>query len=157
MLHYETQGDGPDTIVFLPGIGGTTRYWKTRVQPLASSYRLMLVDLLGYGQSPKPWTKYTVERHVEELFQVLHEQESLTLVGHSFGAIVALAFAARHPHLIRRIILISLPYFGNKVGAMRYFSNSHLAFRYVMTNIAFAANASAMSKNCFRFYTNRNR
>lgn len=151
MLHYETLGNGPDTIVFLHGIGGTTRYWNTRVQPLASSYRLILVDLLGYGQSPKPWTKYTVDRHVEELFQVLQEQESLTLVGHSFGAIVMLAFAARYPRLVRRIILISLPYFGDKEGAMRYFRNSHLAFRYVMTNIVFAAVACIMTRWLLRW------
>lgn len=151
MLHYETLGDGPDTIVFLHGIGGTTRYWSERVQPLASNYRLILIDLLGYGLSPKPWTKYTVERHVEELFQVLREQESLTLVGHSFGAIVALAFAARYPHLVRRVILISLPYFGNKAGAMRYFRNSPLAIRYVMTNIAFAAIACILTRWVLRW------
>jgi len=151
MLYYETLGDGPNTIVFLHGIGGTTRYWNTRVRPLASTYRLILIDLLGYGLSPKPWTKYSVERHVDELFQVLREQESLTLVGHSFGAIVALAFAARYPHLVRRVILISLPYFGNKEGAMRYFRNSHLAIRYVMTNIAFAAIACIMTRWVLRW------
>jgi pimeloyl-ACP methyl ester carboxylesterase len=97
MLHYEILGDAHEFIVFLHGIGGTSRYWNKRVQPLASSYRLILVDLLGYGQSPKPWTKYTVDRHVEELYQVLQEHGSLTVVGHSFGAIVAWLL----PHAIR--------------------------------------------------------
>lgn len=77
------------------------------MQPLAASYRLILVDLLGYGQSPNPWTKYTVERHVDELYQLLCGQESLTIVGHSFGSIVAMAYAARYPHPVRRLILIS--------------------------------------------------
>ncbi len=85
MLHYETLGEVTDTIVFLHGIGGTSRYWKNRVLPLTTNYRLILIDLLGYGQSPKPWAKYTVDRHVEEIYQVLHEHESLTIVGHSFG------------------------------------------------------------------------
>jgi len=151
MLHCETLGDADNTIVFLHGIGGTTRYWKTRVQSLAPNYRLLFVDLLGYGQSPKPWTEYTVERHVEELYQVLCEQESLTIVGHSFGSIVAMAFAARYPHLVRRLILISLPYFGNREGAMRYFHNSNLADRYVMTNIAFAAVACIMTRWVLRW------
>ena len=98
-----------------------------------------------------PWTKYTVDRHVEEIYQVLHEQESLTIVGHSFGAIIALAFAARYPHLVRRLILISLPYFGDKAGAFRYFRNSNLADRYVMTNIAFAALACVMTRYVLRW------
>jgi len=151
MLHSETLGDAADSIVFLHGIGGTSRYWKARVLPLASSYRLILVDLLGYGQSAKPWTKYTVDRHVEELHQVLCEDESLTIVGHSFGAIIAIAFAARYPHLVKRLVLISLPYFGDKAGAFRYFRKSNLADRYVMTNIAFAALACVMTRYVLRW------
>ncbi len=150
-MYSETLGDNSEAIVFLHGIGGTTRYWKSRVQPLASSYRLILVDLLGYGQSPKPWTKYTVERHVEELYQVLHEQKSLTIVGHSFGGIVAMAFAARYPHIVKRLVFISLPYFGNKDGAMHYFRNSNMADRYVMTNIAFAALACITTRWVLRW------
>jgi pimeloyl-ACP methyl ester carboxylesterase len=151
MLHSEMLGDAPDTIVFLHGIGGTVRYWKTRVLSLATSYRLILIDLLGYGQSPKPWTKYTVKRHVEELYQVLHEHESLTIVGHSFGSIVAMAFAARYPHMVKRLVLISMPYFGDKAGAIHYFRNSNLADRYVMTNIAFAALACIMTRYVLRW------
>ncbi len=146
MLHCETMGDANDSIVFLHGIGGTSRYWKTRVQPLAASYHLIFIDLLGYGQSPKPWTKYTVDRHIEEIYQILHEHESLTIVGHSFGAILALAFATRYPHLVKRLVLISLPYFGNKERAIRYFRRSHSANRYVMTNIAFAVVACIMTR-----------
>ncbi len=151
MLHYEIHGDSAETIVFLHGIGGTLKYWNKRVLPLSSNYRLILVDLLGYGQSPKPWTKYTVDRHVEEIYQVLHEQESLTIVGHSFGSIIALAFATRYPHLVKRLVLISLPYFGDKAGAFRYFRNSNLADRYVMTNIAFAALACVMTRYVLRW------
>lgn len=151
MLHYETLGKSDETIVFLHGIGGTSRYWKNRVLPLATDYRLILIDLLGYGQSPKPWTKYTVDRHVEELYQVLHARESLTIVGHSFGSIVAMAFAVRYPHLVKRLVLISLPYFGNKEGAMSYFRNSPPADRYVMTNIAFAVVACVMTRWVLRW------
>ena len=151
MLHCETLGDGHDPIAFLHGIGGTSRYWKERVLPLAASHRLILVDLLGYGLSPKPWTTYSVERHVEEIYQVLRDSEPLTIVGHSFGAIVALAFAARYPQLVKRLVLISLPYFGNKEGAMRYFRNASPADRYVMTNIAFAALACMMTRYVMRW------
>ena len=146
MLHYEIQGNSRDSIAFLHGIGGTLRYWKAHVQPLALNHRLLFVDLLGYGNSPKPWTTYTVDRHVEEVHQILHEHGSLTFVGHSFGAIIALAFAVRYPSLVKRLVLISLPYFGNKEGAMRYFRNNRPADRYVMTHIAFAAVACVMTR-----------
>ena len=83
MLYNESLGDTGETMVFLHGIAGSTRYWKSRVKPLSAQYRLLLVDLLGYGKSAKPWTKYTVERHVEELYQVVRRQKPFTLVGHS--------------------------------------------------------------------------
>ncbi len=152
MLHHEILGeDVKGSIVFLHGIGGTSRYWKSRVLPLAAEYRLILVDLLGYGLSPKPWTRYTVQRHVDELHKVLEEHGTVTLVGHSFGSIIALAYAARYPEQSNDLVLISLPYFGSKTGAMRYFSNSPPADRYVMTNLAFAAFACIMTRYVLRW------
>ena len=152
MLYSEQLGDGGETMVFLHGIAGSTRYWKSRVKPLTSHHRLLLVDLLGYGQSPKPWTKYTVDRHVDELYQIVRDQKEMTIVGHSFGAIVAIAFCARFPNLVKRLILISLPYFGDKHGAIKYFSESHLAERYVTTNIAFAALACVITRWVLRWF-----
>ncbi|MFV2074075.1 MAG: alpha/beta fold hydrolase [Thermoanaerobaculales bacterium] len=141
--------DGPP-IVFLPGIGGTTRYWRTRVAPLAHEHRLLLVDLLGYGRSPKPWTRYSVERHVEELHRILHGRGPLTLVGHSFGAIAAVAFAARHPGLVRSLVLIALPYFGSEERALRHFRDRPSADRFVMTNVAFAAITCIVTRRVLR-------
>ena len=148
-LHHEEAGAGEGCIAFLPGIAGTTRYWAPRVAPLGRTHRLLFVDLLGYGRSPKPWTRYTVERHVQELQRVLQSRPPLTLVGHSFGAIVALAFAARHPAQVRGLVLIGLPYFGSEEGALRYFRNSRSADRYVMTNMA--AIACVMTRRVLRW------
>ncbi|HID81527.1 MAG TPA: alpha/beta hydrolase [Chromatiales bacterium] len=150
MLHYETTGYTYNPIAFLHGIGGTSRYWKARVAPLETQHQLIFVDLLGFGKSPKPWTQYTVDRHVEELNRVLQKYESLTLVGHSFGAITALAFAARHPELVRNLVLISLPCFRNKESAVHYYSNLPPPDRYIMTNIAFAAVACVMTRRVLR-------
>ena len=152
MLYSESLGDAGETLVFLHGIAGSTRYWKSRVEPLAAQYRLLFVDLLGYGKSAKPWTKYTVERHVEELYQVVRNHSSITLVGHSFGAIVAAAFSARYPHLVSRLILISLPYFADQNGAIRYFREGGGANRYVTTNIAFAVLACLTTRWVLRWF-----
>lgn len=66
-LHVDVLGEGGPTLAFLPGHGLTTRYFGPRVAPLAADARLVLVDLLGFGRSPKPWVEYTVDRHVAEL------------------------------------------------------------------------------------------
>lgn len=127
-LHTEIYGptsgravDAASTVVFLPGIGATTRYFRDRVQTLAANARVVLVDLLGFGQSPKPWATYSVERHVAELHRVLGGLGSVTLVGHSLGARIAVAYAARHPAQVQRLILIGVPYFGGGERARQYF------------------------------------
>lgn len=123
-LFSTVDGGGLPTIVFLPGIGATTRFWTyvlTTGAGAALAGRHLLIDLLGFGRSPKPWTTYDVERHVTELRRVLAPERRFILVGHSLGARLAIAYAARYPEQIERLVLISLPYFGDAEQAKRFF------------------------------------
>ena len=54
-LYTEFHGGGHETLVFIAGLGGTTRYWAPRLSSIDDHYRIVLVDLLGFGRSPKPW------------------------------------------------------------------------------------------------------
>jgi len=109
-------------LVFLHGIGGTLGYWLAGPQPpIFPAHQTILVDLLGFGDSPKPWCRYTVARHLDALDATLAGQRDLTLVGHSAGAVLAVAYAARHPAVVRRLVLMGLPYFGNQANAYKWF------------------------------------
>jgi len=122
-LFVRRMGDAGPQIVFLPGIGATTRYWEIVVGALASRMRLTLIDLLGFGRSPKPWTTYSVDRHLAELERViapLAREGPVTLVGHSLGARLAVVYAARHPEQVRQLILVSMPYFAGGDNAKRF-------------------------------------
>ena len=149
-LYSREIGNAGPPIAFLPGVGGTTRYWAGRVLPLARTHRLILIDLLGFGRSPKPWTRYTVDRHVEEIHRVLDGRGPVSLVGHSFGAIAAVAFAARYPDLVERLMLISLPYFGSEAQALEHFRHAASPDRWVMTNIMFAAVTCVVTRRIMR-------
>lgn len=129
---------GP-TLVFLPGVGGTTRYWESRVAPLARDYRILLVDLLGFGKSAKPWIRYTVDRHVAALRQLLSGNETFTLVGHSFGAVASVAYAARYPEQVEGLVLLGLPNFGSQARAIAYYRHRRGPDRWLMTNAILAA------------------
>ena len=52
LYSVETGTSGPQ-IVFLPGLGGTTRYWQGHLETLQQSHRVVLVDLLGFGESDR--------------------------------------------------------------------------------------------------------
>ncbi len=127
-LYTHALGTGGPQLVFLPGIGETTRYWALVVGVLADGFHLLLVDLLGFGRSPKPWTTYTVDRHIAELHRVLAPVGAagpFTLVGHSLGARLAVTYAARYPHEIARLVLVSLPYFGGEEHAKQFIRTKH--------------------------------
>lgn len=112
-LYCAELGAGEKVVAFLPGLGGTTRYWHARVASLGIERRLLLVDLLGFGRSSKPWTRYSIDRHVGAVHSVLGERGPLTLVAHSLGALVSVAYAARFPSQVRTLVPLSLPYFGS--------------------------------------------
>lgn len=117
-------GAGESTIVWLHGIGGTHRYWTCVPSALPTfGRRAVLLDLLGFGGSPRPWIRYTTAVHLSAVRHCLKREEApVVLVGHSLGAILALAYAARYPEQVRALVLISLPNFGGEHGAFRWFS-----------------------------------
>ncbi len=149
-LYTVEHGARGPLLVFLPGIGGTTRYWTPRVLPLARDHRLLIVDLLGFGRSPKPWTRYTVDRHLRDLRATLGHRGPFTLAGHSFGAILAVAYAAAHPDQVRQLVLVSLPFFGSESAARSHFRNGHSVERWMMWNLLFASLACVATRRVLR-------
>lgn len=138
-------GRGEHCLVLLHGLGGTHRYWTCGPVPFElPGHRTALVDLLGFGESPKPWIRYSVERHVAALHACLAGERSVTLVGHSLGAALALAYAVRYPSVVRRLVLISLPHFGGADRAVTWFSRQRGGWIY--TNMWATALACVLSR-----------
>jgi pimeloyl-ACP methyl ester carboxylesterase len=122
-LNCVESGAGPRA-VFLHGLGATLRYWQQQdAAPVAG--RVTLIDLLGFGDSPKPWFRHNVDRHLERLHAIIGDGRGQTLVGHSLGAALALAYTARYPDRVGRLVLLSLPYFpGGERAAHRWLRQS---------------------------------
>lgn len=121
------------TIVLLHGLGGTARYWTSVKDFSSTDNEVSLVDLLGFGDSPKPYCRYTIGKHLQALIPELEKFDDIILIGHSLGAALALAYAARYPQRIKRLVLISLPYFGNMQTVNRWFR--HKPGGWIYTNI----------------------
>jgi pimeloyl-ACP methyl ester carboxylesterase len=96
-LHFESHGSGPP-IVMIHGIGANICTWKPLVEPFARTNKLFLIDLKGFGKSPKPKdNRYSVQDQADLIHQFIIQQDlrGLTLVGHSMGGAVALFVALR--------------------------------------------------------------
>ncbi|KAG5583222.1 hypothetical protein H5410_053849 [Solanum commersonii] len=113
------KGKKAENIVFLHGFLSSSTFWTETIFPYLSEdamqkCRLLAVDLLGFGKSPKPNNcLYTVIDHVEMIESSViqpFELNSFHIVAHSMGCVVALALAAKHSHSVRSITLIAPPY-----------------------------------------------
>jgi len=140
---------GSDTLVFLPGLSGTTHYWLGRLGRLEDKYRILLVDPLGFGDSPKPWSRYTVDHHVDALYQTLKNEKRFVLVGHSMGTLLSIAYAARHPEQVKSLVLMSTPFFGNAREARRFFSSQPIPMGWFFSNMALAALICIITRRVF--------
>lgn len=120
-------------------MGGTTRYWQGHLGTLEQNYHILLVDPLGFGDSPKPWTRYTIETHVEALHQALNQSAPFILVGHSMGTLLSVAYTARYPQEVSALVLFSLPYYQDTEQAVRLVRKSSPLYRMFLGNIALAA------------------
>lgn len=148
-LHSVELGDGHAPVVFLHGLGGTTRYWtSTDIRPVFTDHRTRLLDLYGFGDSPRPWCRYTLERHLEALHRTLDRGQPQVLVGHSLGAALALAFAARHPRRVAGLVLIGLPHYGSPDDAIAWFRRQRGGWIY--TNMAATMLACVLTRRIAR-------
>jgi pimeloyl-ACP methyl ester carboxylesterase len=109
-LAYTDQGSGP-VILLLHGMAGSKRYWEQLIPQLSHAHRVIAVDLLGFGHSPRA-REYTYETHIRAIVDTLDSlgvSEPIKIVGMSMGALLALRLAAIYPDRVSDLILISLP------------------------------------------------
>src|SRR3954470_6559649 len=112
-LHYQQAGSGPD-VVLIHGVTGDLSIWFLcrAMQALGETRRVTAYDLRGHGYSDAPPTGDTSADHAADLFALLDELGigRATLVGHSFGGVIALHAAVLAPERVEAVVL-SDPYF----------------------------------------------
>ena len=110
ILHYEVLGRGRP-LIFLHGWVGSWRYWVPTMQAASMGYRAYALDLWGFGESARRVAKYGLADQASLVEQFMDEMgiAKIALVGHGLGAVVALAFAARSPRLVDRLMVSNLP------------------------------------------------
>jgi pimeloyl-ACP methyl ester carboxylesterase/uncharacterized membrane protein HdeD (DUF308 family) len=110
LLHVADDKGTGDVLVLLHGIESSSSYWHNLVPALAEHRRVLTVDLLGFGQSPKPKNiAYSLEDQVTWLDRTLTAMgvRHVAMAGHSLGSLVALAYAAKHPQNVSSVTLFS--------------------------------------------------
>jgi pimeloyl-ACP methyl ester carboxylesterase len=107
-LAYERRGVGPRVYVCNGGPANDHRYLADDLEPLTDSFEFVFHDYRGSGASENAdRSTYTLDRLARDLDELRSEvgDEQITVLAHSMGGFVALAFALRFPDRCSRLIL----------------------------------------------------
>lgn len=161
-LFYRCLGRGPLTIV-LHGGPGDSFDTMLPLAGLADEYRLVFYDQRASARSTgdADTTSHTIEQFVEDLEQLRRRfgDTQVNLIGGSWGTMVALQYAARHPEHVRAMVLLSCmgvrsaymdDYRGNI--AERRTPDDTAELRRIMGTEAFAARERGAMERFWRTY-----
>jgi pimeloyl-ACP methyl ester carboxylesterase len=110
-VDYHEAGSGP-TVVLVPGSCSTGAAWRPVISNWSGRYRCITTSLLGYGgTSERRTARDTSICHVAEAVEtvVRRADRPAHLVGHSFGALVALAVALRTQVPLASLVIVEAP------------------------------------------------
>lgn len=108
-VHYwEYNSDKQLTLVMIHGFRGTHHGLAKIVENL-SDFRVIVPDLPGFGASLPLANEHSVDNYVQFVAQFITalKLQKPIVVGHSFGSIIASHFAAAHPNMLAKLILIN--------------------------------------------------
>jgi pimeloyl-ACP methyl ester carboxylesterase len=127
------------TVVFIHGIGQSGDAWQEVIAKLPADLRIISVDLLGFGRSPKPhWPIYSVKLQARAFIATalrMRISGPFILVGHSLGALVSVEITRRYPLLVRSLVLCSPPFYKQDLVARKLLPHGDTILKDLYTAI----------------------
>ena len=109
-IAYTDEGDGPLTVVAVPGLPGSGRDFRWLASALAGHFRVIRIDPPGYGASGRSgWAGMTTAQRAEVVTAVIRALGvgPVVLIGHSAGGAVVAHLAARDPGVVCACVMVS--------------------------------------------------
>lgn len=103
-IRVQTRGATGSPVLFLHGIGGAAASFRGQLDALGETQRALAWDAPGYGESADPASAPGMEGYADLAASVLGG-EPTHVVGVSWGGVIATRLAARHPALVRSLVL----------------------------------------------------
>lgn len=105
---FADQGEGP-ALIFVHGLAGNITHWVHVAPHFVHNHRVVAIDLPGHGESGRDTTRYGIDpfvEHIVKLMDVLRIDRG-SIVGHSMGGMVGMAFALKHPDRTDAVVLVN--------------------------------------------------
>lgn len=110
-IYYEIRGNeqASKKIIFLNGLTQSTIAWEFVLQPLLKDYHIILMDFVFQGKSSVAEKYRNFDMHAQDVFGLINTlvRQKVSVVGISYGSLVAQHLAVNYPALIDKLILVS--------------------------------------------------
>lgn len=104
-LHWQSEGSGARTVVFLHGLAGHCGEWAASAHALADRFRTIRIDQRAHGRSTRNPADLSRIAFADDIAAII-DTDAVTLVGQSMGAHTALLVADRHPDRVAHLIMV---------------------------------------------------
>lgn len=108
-IAYIDEGKGEQTVILVHGLASNAGFWRYNIPELSKYFRVIAVDLPGYGKSQKGDYPYSISFYAEQLKNLIKELnlQNVVLVGHSMGGQIGIKFAIKYPSVLSKLVLAS--------------------------------------------------
>jgi 2-hydroxy-6-oxonona-2,4-dienedioate hydrolase len=109
LIRYTDKNQKGFPLFLIHGLGGSIESWTNNIEILSNKFRIIALDLPGFGLSDKPKVNYTINFYVNFLEKFIKELkiDHLFLIGCSLGGHIAVEFTIRNRNIVDKLILIS--------------------------------------------------
>lgn len=107
-MFYKVSGKGK-AVILLHGFVEEGSMWNDTAKELSKSYRVIIPDLEGFGNSALKSSALSMEYYADQVQALLQEVNVKTcvMIGHSMGGYITLHFAEKYPDMLRGFGLIN--------------------------------------------------
>ena len=156
-VHGYIEGNGTQDVVFIHGAFGNLRDWVFATHALSKfDRRVIYIDRPGFGYSARDESKWDAERQADQARAYLKKikGKNSILVGHSWGALVAMSWAAKYPGEVKGVISLAglnMPFFGvsklaNDTGLI------NIAYELYFTDVVSKVDSGSIKKFAGRMF-----
>ena len=107
-INFDNEGKGEPAIILVHGWSNTRRIWDAQVAHFSKKYRVIPVDLPGFGKSGNNRNEWTIVSYGEDLSTIIQQLnlKKVVLVGFSLGASVVIEAANKAPDHVIGVVLV---------------------------------------------------
>lgn len=106
---YVDEGAGDQTIILVHGLGSYLPAWKNNIPALSKNYRVIALDLPGYGRSSKGAYSASLEFFSQTVLELADSLgiDKFVMGGHSMGGQITLLTALQYPQRVEKLLLVA--------------------------------------------------